>query len=360
MRSDVFICQAVMVSIRLYIFHLASCSEIVLYDSSQSPAKNISQWLIDQGYALPKESRTEYGCGKSVRPNDKERVLTTMINSPSDLYVQLVRVSSQLDEMMNQLHTFYSDLKPSDLCLAQPVIGQYCCAKFTEDDEYYRAIVEEVEGTKVCVHYIDYGNQECIDIERLKVLDPEFEVHPAFAVHCKLSGCPVKGSDETVKEILAEKELDAVFDKKSDIHEITLRDGEKNLNNEIRVLYGITNKSTGINEENAVIPTQRVNVGDLLTVYFVEGKSPNSFYCQPVQSESKLTALMEEISNYIAAGQYTKGRGSEVFCLCQFSQDGAWYRGEVKDTRGSSVSNFIVTFCKTNFLIFDQLQKAFW
>ena len=115
MRSDVFICQAVMVSIRLYIFHLASCSEIVLYDSSQSPAKNISQWLIDQGYAVPKESRTEHGCGKSVRPNDKERVLTTMINSPSDLYVQLVRVSSQLDEMMNQLHTFYSDLKPSDL-----------------------------------------------------------------------------------------------------------------------------------------------------------------------------------------------------------------------------------------------------
>lgn len=69
---------------------------------------------------------------------------------------------------------------------------------------------------------------------------------------------------------------------------------------------------------------------------------------------------MEEISNYIAAGQYTKGRGNEVFCLCQFSQDGAWYRGEVKDTRGSSVSNFIVTFGKTNFLIFDQLQKAFW
>lgn len=38
--------------------------------------------------------------------------------------------------------------------------GDICAAKFTVDDEWYRAKVEKIQGANISVLYIDYGNRE--------------------------------------------------------------------------------------------------------------------------------------------------------------------------------------------------------
>lgn len=38
--------------------------------------------------------------------------------------------------------------------------GDLCAAKFSEDNEWYRAKVEKVQGGNVSILYIDYGNKE--------------------------------------------------------------------------------------------------------------------------------------------------------------------------------------------------------
>ncbi len=35
-----------------------------------------------------------------------------------------------------------------------------CAAKFSDDNEWYRAKVERVQGTNVSILYVDYGNKE--------------------------------------------------------------------------------------------------------------------------------------------------------------------------------------------------------
>lgn len=56
-----------------------------------------------------------------------------------------------------------------------PRNGQYVSAKFSEDDQWYRAKVKHVdrEKKKAEVYYIDYGNTETIDFNRLRPLSED-------------------------------------------------------------------------------------------------------------------------------------------------------------------------------------------
>lgn len=38
--------------------------------------------------------------------------------------------------------------------------GDLCAAKFSEDNEWYRAKIERVQGTNASILYVDYGNKE--------------------------------------------------------------------------------------------------------------------------------------------------------------------------------------------------------
>ena len=66
---------------------------------------------------------------------------------------------------------------------------QIFCAQFTGDSFYYRArILEVVDSRNVRVLYIDFGNQEVIGVERLRILKKEFYLLPVQAFQCCLDG----------------------------------------------------------------------------------------------------------------------------------------------------------------------------
>ena len=43
--------------------------------------------------------------------------------------------------------------------------GDFCVAKFTEDEMWYRARVEKIEGEMIRVQYIDFGNVTFKDLK---------------------------------------------------------------------------------------------------------------------------------------------------------------------------------------------------
>jgi len=70
-----------------------------------------------------------------------------------------------------------------------PGPGVVCCARFTVDDEWYRAKVKSRNGGEFVVYFIDYGNTDVVGADRLKPLDPTLSpqaVSPQ-AVECKLA-----------------------------------------------------------------------------------------------------------------------------------------------------------------------------
>jgi len=61
-------------------------------------------------------------------------------------------------------------------------IGCVYGARFSEDGLMYRAVVEDVEESKVWVRYMDYGNRELIDVREMVNLPEKMARRPAAAV----------------------------------------------------------------------------------------------------------------------------------------------------------------------------------
>jgi tudor domain-containing protein 1/4/6/7 len=64
--------------------------------------------------------------------------------------------------------------------------GQPCCAKFSEDNLWYRAVVDGISGDNALVCYIDYGNCETIPVDSVIVQPACLEV-PAMSISILLA-----------------------------------------------------------------------------------------------------------------------------------------------------------------------------
>lgn len=335
---------------------------VLLYDTKTSE-KNVTQILIEQGFGKPITGSNILECEKYMSPESKENVIVTAVNNYSDFYVQLSKSATQLDQLMGQLHEMYSQMNASDLQLISPIIGQYCCSCFTEDDGWYRACIEEVDGKQLTVRYIDYGNSEHLSIDRVKVLNPEFEMFPRFALPCSLESHEKLKSLDTASSILLDQELDVQFKTKEATFTIEVVSNGKPLSTKLldsvkATPAQIEKPKTEPAKAEPVKPKQQnghafatsvkplVNIlkeGQSYSMYFIEATSPHEFFCQPVSSEQELLDLMENISSYVK-DQKTEQFNGRVgdFALGKYKEDNAWYRVQILEKSKQSVSYF---FC---------------
>uniref|UniRef100_A0A8C6EHH9 Tudor domain-containing protein 1 n=1 Tax=Microcebus murinus TaxID=30608 RepID=A0A8C6EHH9_MICMU len=70
----------------------------------------------------------------------------------------------------------------------RPRIGDACCAKYTSDDFWYRAIVLETSDTDVKVLYADYGNIETLPLSRVQPITSSHLELPFQVIKCSLEG----------------------------------------------------------------------------------------------------------------------------------------------------------------------------
>ena len=296
--------------------------------------------LLQKGYAvtqLANQSITEF-----CLPFNTENIYVTAVISSTEVYAQLERVTSELDTLMNDIDGFYSKLKATDMCITTPVVGQYCCAKFTEDNFWYRAIIEELDGNYFGVFYIDYGNKELLTIERIKNLHSRFLAIPKFALPCQVNGS-YDSSD------LLDKKLKVEFT--INLEEITPFKLK---------LLGTVKEELLSNKSFSSIPAKMFDIaptsfkpGDDVKMYFLEAVSPESFYCQPTSSENQLNALMQQTANYVKSGKccltnITVG----CYYLANYSVDGMWYRAQIISKSDLQVSSlkyvYLNSYCGAN------------
>ena len=96
---------------------------------------------------------------------------------------------------MNQLRTEL-ETRPPTAGAYTPKAGELCVAKFSMDDEWYRAKCLSAKSTgDVTVLFIDYGNKEVLTTARLAAMPAGFETLPAQAHEYALAMVQA-GSDE--------------------------------------------------------------------------------------------------------------------------------------------------------------------
>ncbi|XP_059956820.1 tudor domain-containing protein 1 isoform X3 [Mesoplodon densirostris] len=70
----------------------------------------------------------------------------------------------------------------------RPKIGDVCCARYTGDDFWYRAIVLETSDADVKVLYADYGNIETLPLCRVQPISASHLELPFQIIKCSLEG----------------------------------------------------------------------------------------------------------------------------------------------------------------------------
>nr|XP_003408992.1 tudor domain-containing protein 1 [Loxodonta africana] len=125
----------------------------------------------------------EFPVNKTVQANILE------IINPNLFYA----LPSEMPEDQEKLCTLTVELL--EYCSAQksppscsPRVGDACCAKYTSDDLWYRAIVLGTSDTHVKVLYADYGNIETLPLSRVQPITASHLELPFHIIKCSLEG----------------------------------------------------------------------------------------------------------------------------------------------------------------------------
>ncbi|KAF2015615.1 hypothetical protein BU24DRAFT_421911 [Aaosphaeria arxii CBS 175.79] len=113
-----------------------------------------------------------------ARKKDYRDVIVTHVDDSGKLKVQQIGTgTAALTELMNAFRSFHLNPTNNSPLPGPPKAGDFVAARFTADDEWYRARIRrnDREAKKAEVVYIDYGNSELVPWTRLRPLtQPQF------------------------------------------------------------------------------------------------------------------------------------------------------------------------------------------
>lgn len=172
--------------------------------------KQIGIWKDYVEVEKEKPSETDVVQERKIK---HEKVVVTEVTNDGHFYAQNVENGSKLESLMDKIYQKFS-AEPPLAGAYNPKKNEICAAKFSQDDQWYRAKVEKVQGTNVSVFYIDYGNREVVNVTRCAILPSSFNAEKPYATEYCLA-CVVFPNDEDYRE-------DAVRALKEDILNKTL------------------------------------------------------------------------------------------------------------------------------------------
>lgn len=112
------------------------------------------------------------------------------IRSPSFFFAQLTGAEEELDALAHRISCSVKELCGDSLTITS--VGMPCLARYSQDGQWYRAEVTEVDQLSrgVTVRFVDYGNVESITEPQtgLKQINDDLLLTPAQAVLCCLQG----------------------------------------------------------------------------------------------------------------------------------------------------------------------------
>lgn len=371
-------------------------------DEMQSGGAGTTTDALSNGHAtIPRQTNLKRDVKYeliSLPPDSFHDLSVTWVEDPSHFWCQLLSNAEILEELMENLAEVYTNLEPAVLPLQSCTVGYPCCAKFYEDDAWYRGIITNVSSIatgQIEVRFVDYGNTQNTELSDVKDLKDEFLKHPCQAMYFAIAGV-----DPASKDGLWADEAKALFEKlikfkhvvglvtsvESDgRHRVKLMDTTSDLDMELNQIliaanYGV--KSADIpkpvattvpavgfkSSESAPNPApppvfvkENVPVGKEEKVLVTNIISPGKFYCQLFRNGPKLENLMMEVGRH-----YSKlGPNEDLLsspspgdpCCAQFSEDGCWYRAVVLNTTSKGVTVLYIDYGNSETIPVSKIKK---
>lgn len=107
--------------------------------------------------------------------------------NPSNFWVRISKHQKKFEDIMKAINKFYVAFEDDELILRNPEPGLFCCARYSKDRCFYRAIIIGMNDYWINVYLLDYGSTDSIPFFDAKTLLPEFCGLPPLAIHCSLA-----------------------------------------------------------------------------------------------------------------------------------------------------------------------------
>lgn len=128
-------------------------------DSAKAKKKNIWANYVEETVEEKEEIEEEKDEKTVERKVNTEKVIITEVTNDLRFYAQHADQGAKLETLMSKLRQEFQSNPPVSGAYV-PKRNDLCAAKFTEDNEWYRAKIEKIQGGNATVLYVDYGNKE--------------------------------------------------------------------------------------------------------------------------------------------------------------------------------------------------------
>ncbi|CAH0577989.1 unnamed protein product [Chrysodeixis includens] len=161
--------------------HTAETSEFArqIKNAEENASKNrLGLWK--DFVEVEKETEKERNAPIQDRTVKYEKVIITEVTPEGNFYAQNIDMGTRLESLMEKIHQEFKS-NPPLAGAYMPRRGNICAARFSLDDQWYRAKVEKITEDKLAhVFYIDYGNREVLSTARLAALPAGTELEPPY------------------------------------------------------------------------------------------------------------------------------------------------------------------------------------
>ncbi|XP_061564122.1 tudor domain-containing protein 1 [Cololabis saira] len=347
-----------------------------------SPGKQLSTFLLEQGYAQQETVKAEPSDMKTslisdekddntwaqppemltLAAGDQLSAMVTHFQSPSELSMQTLENAGLVQDLQLKLREHCSQTaSPVNF---RPAPGTVCCAQFSEDKQWYRVkVLAYSSDAQLRVNYLDFGNSEEVDLSQLRPISPSLLALPVQAVSCGLAGVQPVGDSWSedcllalnqwvsnrimgleIQEMQKGKAFVTMIDKASDpqanVAEMLITVGyaahapvtDATCPQAEKMTAELCADPPGCEPlvlSTIELPSDGQSVALLST--FIE--SPAAFYCQINNStdHQKLMELGAQLQHHCEsdAAPFVPTVGEP--CCALFPSDGAWYRAIVKE-----------------------------
>lgn len=125
---------------------------------------------------------------QNIQQGDILEVHVSHVSSPHYFYVQNLSSAKRLIKMTEELQRAYNIRNKAKNSIYDPKKGMYIAARYSKDLKWYRGEILDCLGGKIIrVFFIDFGNEEEVSWENVKLLQSKFCSLSPQAIKCVLA-----------------------------------------------------------------------------------------------------------------------------------------------------------------------------
>uniref|UniRef100_H2U1B9 Tudor domain containing 1 n=1 Tax=Takifugu rubripes TaxID=31033 RepID=H2U1B9_TAKRU len=276
-------------------------------------------------------------------------------------------------EVMKTLHIITTELQNTysfqPATPYMPCVGEVCAVQYSCDMNWYRGLVQNLaaEQKMANILYIDFGNEECVPLDRIKQLATKIKPYCPCVMECRIAEVEPVGGSWSVECCMAVRQLlagriitvhlvDTLENGRIHAVDIHLSMGKlstfliahgyatenKNVTPTEQDIHELMTASfenfkslsDGKDDNSWAQPPEPLTqvVGETFSVVVTHLQSPSDFIVQKVENASKIIQeLQQQLRDHcfqVKAPENFRPAPGTV-CCAQFSEDKQWYRAKI-------------------------------